>query len=192
MSREVLGRQWDQTPEGVVLRRELGVKREGPKRTKHPKSGFSVEVGRETRLQPGSSPPMLDVLEHGHFPGRGPVVRGLGMGPKKVGERAVKHVYRGVSEADYQGIMERGHMQSDQRGNVCSTEGTCATDDPRGAMVYGRDVRNYRVLKIRVHPEDEWKVDPRDSYIKTQQPIPIDRIVRVTSPQVSERGRESK
>lgn len=188
MSREILGRQWDRSPEGVALRNDLGVKREGPKTARHPKSGYRVPVGRETRDVQGSSPPMAEVVDHGHFPNR----NNAGMGPTVIGQRPIRHVYRGVSEVDYQRIKAGGRVDSDGRGNVCSDEGTCATTDPRGAAVYGGDVKNYRVLKIKVHPDDGWTIDPRDGYAKTNAPIPSDRVVRATRALQSDRGRASK
>lgn len=86
----------------------------------------------------------------------------------------------------------RGHLASDGRGNVSADEGTCASHSPATAAVYGGDVTNFRVLKIKVHPDDGWKVDPRDGYIKTPNAVPADRIVRVTRPLESKRGRASK
>lgn len=185
----VLGRQWDNSEVGQALRRDLGVKRVEPKQARHPRSGYRVKVGREVaEPMPGSSPPVVPVRDHGHLPNRA----NWGMGPDTVGERPLKHVYRGVSEADYQDMQRRGHIGSDGRGNIDAGEGTCATHDPRGAAVYGGDVKNFRVLKIAVHPDDGWAVDPRDGYIKTPKKVPLDRVVRVTRPLTSERGRESK
>lgn len=191
MGREVLGRQWDNSEVGQALRHDLGVKRVDGKKARHPRSGFQVDVGVHPGSPvPGSSPPMQKMQNHGQAGNR---LWGMTALQPQVPDRPIKHVYRGVSEEDYQGIMARGHIQSDKRGNVCESEGTCASHDPRSAAVYGGDVSNFRVLKIRVHPDDGWHVPTTgDTYIKTHQPIPVDRIVRVTRPLQSPRGRLSK
>ena len=192
MSREVLGRQWDRDEVGQALRHDLGVKRMEPKRVRHPRSGYQVEVGRQVGSPvKGSNPPVAPVYDHGHYTD-GSAHRIWNALGQPVAHVPVKHVYRGVSEEDYKGILERGHIASDGRGNVCADEGTCASHDPRSAAVYGGDVKNFRVLKIKVHPDDGWAVDPHDGYIKTNQPVPADRIVRATRPLTSKRGRTSK
>lgn len=162
------------------VHRELGVKNEGNKETRHPKSGYKVEVGRRFRVVPGSSPPEQRVEDHGHFPGRGQTARPVMMLPNQLGTRPVKYVYRGVSEEDFQGIQQRGSMKSDERGNIACDEGTCASHDPFSAASYLPFRGAGRILKIKVHPDDNWRVDTRDNYIKTQNAIPAERIVRHT------------
>lgn len=160
------------------LHHELGVKREG-KKARHPVSGWKIEVGKHTRKVPGSSPPQEQIFDHGHFPGRGQQPRSAIMLPRDEGTRPIKHVYRGVSEEDFQGIQQRGTIHSDQRGNISQEEGTNSATDPRSAAAYLPQNGPGRILKIRVHPEDNWQV-ASDGYIKTHTPVPVDRIVRHT------------
>ena len=185
MSREILGRQWERDGLGQILRHDLGVKREEERTARHPRSGWNVPVGVNPGSPVGGSePPVQEVHDYGHLPNRA----NGGMRPN-TSQRPIKHIYRGVSEGEYQNIQRTGAIQSDGRGNVADGEGTVASHSARAALYYARtsgasgpgtERTAHRVLKIAVHPDDGWKVDPVDQYIKTDRPVPASRIVRVT------------
>ncbi|CAB4193341.1 Phage head morphogenesis domain containing protein [uncultured Caudovirales phage] len=100
------------------------------------------------------------------------------------------HLYRVISEADYQRITREGAINTDGRGNIDLSEGTVAARG-RIAWSYLGDIANKgkkdnptnqgRVVKIRIDPKDGWKQD-RDGYWKTNQPVGSDRIVGVSMP----------
>lgn len=100
------------------------------------------------------------------------------------------HVYRSVSEADYQRMKRQGYLDTDGRGNVLASEGMVtakhlpwvylgdiarkgASDNPTGTG---------RILKIRREEADGWLEDSRDGYVKTSKPVPFDRVEMVTMP----------
>jgi hypothetical protein len=92
-----------------------------------------------------------------------------------------------VSEDEYGFIQRQGVMQSHGKGNISEDEGTCAMAH-RSPHVYLPRTGTGRILKIKVHPDDGWKVD-HDGYVKTTQPISKDRIVRATTPIQREESR---
>jgi len=98
-------------------------------------------------------------------------------------ERPLEYVYRAVSEEDYQQMLKSGFMKSDERMNLVKGEGTVASKDDPSWYLPGRNqasapLGDYegRILKIRVEASDGWEVSKADSYIKTQKPVPVDRI----------------
>lgn len=101
-------------------------------------------------------------------------------------ERPIQYVYRAISEEDYQGILKSGVMKSDGRMNLSMDEGTVASHrDPSWYLpgdLASDQPGEYagRVVKIKVKEGDGWHIDGRDSYIKTSQPIPVDRIEMVS------------
>jgi hypothetical protein len=134
--------------------------------------GGSLQKGESrTRLEhaPGTPPMVYDEHRPRLFPERVPG-----------SERPLSHVYRGVSEEDWQGIQRRGFVKSDGRGNIDPSEGTVAGTDARTAATYAADAPHYRIMRIRVEPEDQWQVDTVDGYIKTNQPVPLDRVEATT------------
>ena len=147
----------------------------------HPRSGVRVRrMGApETKMVPSED--------------KRPMVAEFVPGPHRMGEeqvsesRPLKYAFRAVSEEDYQGMLRRGYMQSDERMNL-SAEGTVASKSnpifylPGGLQTDEPGDYPGRILKIELRDEDEWIVD-EDSYLKTQKPIPMDRIVDV-SPQI--------
>lgn len=124
---------------------------------------------------PGSSPPVTEEREQQW--GIAPPVEGT--------QRPLRHVFRAVSEEDYQKSTERGYHQSDSRMNLCSSEGTCASTDPRAGGFYLPSPGEGRIMRIDVHPEDNWWHDRRDSYVKTPDPVPMSRVSAV-SPKITQ------
>lgn len=92
-------------------------------------------------------------------------------------ERPIRHVFRIVHEAEFQQAAKRGFLQTHGGMNLGKDEGTCASEDSTGSF-YAAAGPN-RILRIDHRPEDGWKRD-NDGYIKTQQPVPFDRISRVS------------
>jgi hypothetical protein len=106
----------------------------------------------------------------------------------KVGSaRPPEYVFRAVSEEDWQAIQERGFIQSDQRMNLGDEGTVAALSDPTWYLPGGLasnppGTYTGRLLRIRYSDEDGWIHDPADGYVKTQQPIPIERIDMVSPP----------
>jgi hypothetical protein len=101
-------------------------------------------------------------------------------------EKPIDYVYRAVSEEDYQNILKTGVMKSDGRMNLSADEGTVTSHRDPSYYLPG-DTRSApagenpgRILKIKVREGDGWHLDGRDSYIKTSEPIPVDRIEMVS------------
>lgn len=162
---------------------------------KHPKSGFNVEVPGlvypETVMHDpsGQKPPRVrDVTNGAGFappPGHEDA-KSLGYGKYQVGEeRPPDYLFRAVSEAEYQGILKNGYMQSDQRMNLSNDEGTVvAFSDPRyylpGALASDKPgTYEGRVIRIKYRDEDGWRHDT-DDYVKTSQRVPLSQIDMVT------------
>lgn len=109
----------------------------------------------------------------------------LAIDPKS-GEQ-IPYAYRAISEEDWQGVLQRGSMKSDQRMNL-GPEGTVAALEDPSFYLPGKlasdnpGVYQGRIVKIRLDAEDGWKLD-RDGYVKTQQEIPLERI-EVVSPRL--------
>lgn len=154
----------------------------------HPVTGYAIKTGKELRVSrpPETShgneslgaegPPTFDVYDH---PG---LDRSKGMFPVKTGTEPIRHVYRGVSETEWQQAQQRGYLQSDARGTISSLEGTNAAVDPSSAVSYLPGEGHSRVLKIEVRPEDKWFTIRADSYLRTRQRVPVDRVVAVSPP----------
>ena len=182
---DVRGMDYEQ--EGRALGRVLGVKRREAKRTIHPRSGYSVKVGRarevaqpqgEARMTatvPGPTmPPTYNIVEHGH-------INSPGIGSRVVGQEPIKYAYRGMSHEEWGEAQKRGSIESDRRGVIASWEGTNAAADPQSAVSYLPSKERQGVIaKIRLHPDEEWFTTKADSYLRTQKPIPLERVVRAT------------
>lgn len=89
-------------------------------------------------------------------------------------ERPLSHVYRAVSEEEYQNAVKNGYLKSDGRRNLVADEGTVASMD--NPAFYLPNKGEGRILRIAVRDGDGWSTNPNDGYIKTQKPIPIDRV----------------
>jgi len=96
----------------------------------------------------------------------------------------VSHVFRGMSEDDFQQSQAQGFIRSDGRGAIDPEwEGTNAGIDMATAQTYMPHSGLGRVVKIAVHPEDQdkWFTSQHDSYARTREPIPWDRVTAHTS-----------
>jgi len=163
-----------------ALHQELGYRRQHleSKTTRHPRSGWQIKVGQSRRLAKppegqGEGPAEFNVIQHhmSKFPA-----------DEKVRTEPVKYVYRGMHEDEWAQAQQRGHIQSDKRGVIADWEGTNAATDARSAVSYLPHGASGVIAKIKVHPDDKWFTIPHDSYLRTREPIPMDRVVRVSKP----------
>jgi len=93
----------------------------------------------------------------------------------------VQHLYRGMSEGEFQEAKARGHIQSDERGVIQEGwEGTNAATDPASAHVYLPRTGTGRIVKMEAHEGDSWFSTPLDGYARTRAPIPWSRVVAHT------------
>ena len=97
-------------------------------------------------------------------------------------ERPPKHVYRVMSVDEFDSAQSRGYIKSDERMNVAEGEGTVASLSSTGNFYAPVDGSDYRVVRINYSDEDSWKIDPDDSYLKTDSRIPFDRVDLFSSP----------
>lgn len=171
---------------------QFGPTQEGGREEVHPKSGWKVEVGEHRRIakppeDQEEGPLVWNVSDYGELPNRPLFPR------QNIRQEPVTHVFRGVSTDEWKQAQERGYLKSDQRGTLADWEGTNAAVDPRSAVSYLPYGGSGHVLKIRVHPEDKWFTRHEDSYARTREKIPLDRIEHV-SPllHMSDRGQLSR
>jgi 8-oxo-dGTP diphosphatase len=152
---------------------------ESGRREKHPRSGFTVNVGehRQVARPPKGQeegPAVWNITDHGELPN-------LPMLPQRnIRQEPIEHVYRGVSTDEWKQAQERGYLKSDQRGTIADWEGTNAATDPKSAMSYLPHNGGGHVLKIRVHPDEKWFTIPHDQYARTRERIPLDRVEHVS------------
>jgi len=99
---------------------------------------------------------------------------------KIIARKPLKHLYRVVSEAEFNQAKERGFFQSDARMNLDNNEGTVASHRSTGAFYAPTNGDNYRIVRFRYDPVDNWRLD-FDGYEKTNLPIPFDRVDAFTS-----------
>lgn len=176
-----------------VIEHEFHPVRLEARQVKHPKSGYMVDAGISravTRPERPDRPLGNDELgpegpatftlkDHGdpHKPSYNSLAYMLG---KPAGTEPIPHVYRGMSETEWQQAQARGFIESDKRGVISGLEGTNAAVDPRSAVSYlpTGNQRGY-VAKITVRPEDKWFTIGADEYLRTRQPIPLDRVEHV-------------
>lgn len=174
----------------TALHRELGYREqhlEG-KQARHPRSGYRIQVGMKRRVAP---PPK----GQDEGPAEFNVIKGNMGWPAEehVRKEPIKYVYRGMHQDEWAQAQERGHIQSDQRGTIADWEGTNAATDARSAVSYLPHGATGVIAKIKVHPDDKWFTIPHDNYLRTREPIPMDRVVRVSQPFTKdERGRLSR
>lgn len=90
-----------------------------------------------------------------------------------------EHLFRVVSESDYQRIVEQGYIDTSGEWNLSPDEGTNASWDSTGTF-YMPQSGPSRIIRIDYRPEDGWLVDTADYYVKTQQRVPADRISLVS------------
>jgi len=96
--------------------------------------------------------------------------------------RLPDHLFRAISEYDWQTIQYLGYVASDGRMNLIATEGTVASFDDPSFYLPGKlasdPVGNYfgRIIRLRYTDDDDWHIDRYDGYAKTQKQIPLVRI----------------
>jgi hypothetical protein len=97
-------------------------------------------------------------------------------------EGRVAHLYRGMSEGEFQEAKGRGHIASDMRGtfDIPGGEGTNAGTEPATAHSYMPRKGTGRIVKIAAHKDDAWFETDTDPYARSRQPIPWDRVVAHT------------
>ena len=97
-------------------------------------------------------------------------------------EGRVAHLYRGMSEGEFQEAKGRGFIASDMRGtfDVPGGEGTNAGTDPATAHSYMPRTGTGRIVKIAAHQDDAWFETDTDNYARSRAQIPWDRVVAHT------------
>lgn len=167
-----------------ALHRELGFNQQylDAKRARHPRSGYMLRVGNSRRVakpEGDEGPAEFDVVRHtlNGFPAE-----------QKIRREPIKYVYRGMHADEWAQAQERGHIQSDKRGVLANWEGTNASTDARDAVSYLPRGAQGVVAKIAVHPDDKWFTIPHDQYLRTREPIPLNRVVRTLPLTRDDRG----
>jgi len=151
-------------------------------RTLHPRpldatfevrNGVEVKVGQEVRVarpDPGQEgPPIFQVRTFGtdaFYP------------PEHT--EPIQHVYRAVSVDEWRQALQRGYLQSDQRGTLAPWEGTNAAVDPRDAVSYLPRYGSGVIIKIEIRPENGWFTIAADHYLRTRGSVPLDAVVATT------------
>lgn len=93
----------------------------------------------------------------------------------------ITHVYRAVTEEEWQEAVERGYLKSDGRGALIPEwEGTNAGVESSTAWHYMPRNGTARVLKIEVRDGDGWFTSDADNYLRTRGRIPLDRVMAKT------------
>ena len=90
-------------------------------------------------------------------------------------ERPDPYVYRVMSNTEFDQAETRGYIQSNGSMNLVSTEGTVASRGSTGSFYAPTDGSDYRVVQIRMNPDDGWRVGS-DGYVKTQQAVPFSAV----------------
>jgi hypothetical protein len=116
----------------------------------------------------GPEHPSLGLASNKEGPSEAPLAQGR-----------VQHLYRGMSEGEFQTSKARGHIASDMRGtfNIPGGEGTNAGTDPATAHSYMPRTGTGRIVKIAAHQDDAWFESRVDPYARSRQQIPWDRVV---------------
>lgn len=113
----------------------------------------------------------------------------LGLGTSGYGKALVptgparppQHVYRVMAVGEFDQAKERGYIKSDERMNLTGDEGTVASLYTTGEFYKPTDGSPFRIVRIRYDDADGWYTDD-DSYIKTQERVPFDRVDAYTDP----------
>jgi hypothetical protein len=105
--------------------------------------------------------------------------------------RPPQHVYRVMSTEEFDQARSNGYIKSDERMNLGSDEGTVTSLRSTGEFYAPVDGSDYRVVRIKYDDADGWRTDT-DSYIKTQERVPFDRVdvysSPIANPRVSKHG----
>jgi len=115
-------------------------------------------------------------------PSIGLAVNKEGVSEAPLPEGRVSHLYRGMSEGEFQEAKARGHIASDMRGtfSIPGGEGTNAGTSPATAHSYMPRTGTGRIVKIAAHQDDAWFESRVDNYARSRQQIPWDRVVAHT------------
>lgn len=173
-----------------LLDHEFGPDPEKGLRVKHPRSGYMVEAGEWRRVNhpPPSEhgneslgiegPATFDVRDHGDP--NSPEYSSLKyMNPQVIRTEPIKHVYRGMSAAEWEQAQRNGYISSDRRGAISDLEGTNAAVDPRSAVSYLPPEGDAVVAKIAVRPEHKWFTINADNYLRTRSRVPLSAVEHV-------------
>lgn len=103
------------------------------------------------------------------------------------------HLFRGMSEDEFQEAQSRGFIRSDERGVLTEGwEGTNAGTSPGTARYYLPHDKPGRIVKIAHHPDDEWFATNTDTYARTRAKIPWERVVAHTESIPSDEERTAR
>jgi hypothetical protein len=92
-------------------------------------------------------------------------------------ERPPSHLYRVMSSEEFEQARERGFIQSDERQNIESDEGTVFSLVPTGGFYSPRTGDKGVIVRVNYSDDDGWVVGPEGPrYVKTSQEIPFERV----------------
>ena len=147
-----------------------------------PQWGSSLKRGEETWVMKApvdGAPPRLE-----------PQVKSRhGFKEALPGEQPPTHLWRAMSEEEWAEAQARGYILSDQRGTIAEWEGTNFAARPDDAVSYlprdggfnaeasGRGV----IVRVAYDDADGYFMSKADSYVRTQQPVPLDRVDKVVT-----------
>jgi 2'-5' RNA ligase len=179
---------WDQIQDGMGFHEPGDAERLHPERYA-PNKGFGQHLKEgqvETRYHVADGKPELyDVtplpagmnVDEGRAQGL-TFVPGSGVRPYHVvpgSQRPPPHVFRAVSEADYQRMRSQGLLDTDGRANLAAAEGMVT--EVGNPVAYLPSTGQGRILRIRYDPADGWSADPADEYVKAgRAKIPFGRV----------------
>ena len=154
--------------------------------SRHKEQKYLKELGETQRLRPGS----IAMSRHMGSKEREVPLRevryekdGDPFSREVVSEAPPTHLFRGMSEDEFQKSKAQGFIKSDGRGAIMPEwEGTNAGHSAGTAHSYLPSSGPGRIVKIRVNEDDRWFGSNVDSYARTRQQIPWDRIEAHTSP----------
>lgn len=130
-----------------------------------PEYGFNH--GDVTYGELDGKPRIFDVVREGAYPA------------KRVNPRPPKHIFRAISEADWQRIQEQGYIDTHGEWNLDPSEGLNAAFEP--SVFYLPKVGAGRIIRIDYNDDDGWRMEERvDSYLKTDKKVPLSRVSLVT------------
>ena len=171
-----------------ILDESLGPEEKTSERVPHPKTGYRIEVGKIRQVKSPESQPFTEEKPLGTegpplWSVRNKKMEDMGFGTPGPDE-PITHVYRGMSEEEWQHAQHTGVISSDARRAILPAEGTNAAVDRDTALSYAHDNKEgpSRVVKMAVHPDDGWFTIAPDDYIRTRTPVPLSRVQGVTPP----------
>jgi hypothetical protein len=168
VERGLMSRPWSDTGEGWLDRRTDASTVDANVATLQRQRALS-QLGETSWM--GPEHPSIGMASNKEGPSEAPLAAGR-----------VAHLYRGMSEGEFQEAKGRGHIASDMRGTfaIPGGEGTNAGTDPATAHSYMPRTGTGRIVKIAAHQDDAWFESRVDNYARSRQPIPWDRVVAHT------------